>query len=452
MSTTPSSQLSTDVRTVKDYLALASYRDRFSEVLKSRAPQFMAAITQVSQLPALRDAEPRSIIAAAMTAATLDLPINPTLGQAHIIAYADGERKVAQFQIGYKGLIQLALRSGQYKRLNAGPVHGKAFKGYDIVGEPVLDFNNYDPAAEITGYFCAFETRNGFQKVVYWTKEQVEAHAKRFSRAYQKGYRSSPWFSDFDSMATKTVVKSALTKWGILSVEMQRAAVHDQGVQDDIDADVRYADGEDIQGDAAPAGNATPAESPAPRPEPRKPRKGVSAAADPKPVTPAAPAQTVEPDGPRTDPAPEPEPAKPEAAPAPKPEPAKEAPKAAAPAEPAPKPSATPRAFLNDKELIETVVKVTRATPLQIKKGDNTYASVQAEVTGGFVGVIYHVGGGLLDGDKPVLNEPWAPGAELRVSLLGTLNSKIGKVQTFVQKVALANPEATGATEGAMEV
>jgi recombination protein RecT len=446
MSTIASSQLSTEVRTVKDYLALASYRDRFSEVLKSRAPQFMATIVQISQLPALRDAEPRSIIAAAMTAATLDLPINQTLGQAHIIAYADGDRKVAQFQIGYKGLIQLALRSGQYKRLNAGPLHGNAFKGYDIVGEPVLDFNNYDPAAEITGYFCAFETRNGFQKVVYWTKEQVEAHAKRFSRAYQKGYRSSPWFSDFDSMATKTVVKSALTKWGILSVEMQRAAVHDQGVQEDIDADVRYADGEDIQVDAAPVGNAAPTEAPAPRPEPRKPRKGVAAAADPKPVTPLAPpAQTVEP---------EPAPAKPEPAaePEPKPEPIKEAPKAAAPAEPAPRPSATPRAFLNDKELIETVVKVTRATPLQIKKGDNTYASVQAEVTGGFVGVIYHVGGGLLDGDKPVLNEPWAPGAELRVSLLGTLNSKIGKVQTFVQKVALANPEATGATEGAMEV
>lgn len=232
-------------RSVRDYLALPAYRDRFVEVLNKRAPQFMAAITSISNLPALKDAEPRSVLAAAMVAATLDLPVNPTLGMAHIVAYGDPQgRKVAQFQIGYKGLIQLALRSGQYKRLNAGPVNGSVFKGYDSVGEPILDWSQYKPDAETAGYFCAFETMNGFTKTVYWTKQQAEAHGKRFSRAYSKGY-STPWKSDFDSMATKTVIKAALTKWGIMSVEMQKAAVHDQGSQADVDAEVRFVDGSD---------------------------------------------------------------------------------------------------------------------------------------------------------------------------------------------------------------
>lgn len=228
-------------KSVKDFLALPAYKDRFNEVLGKRANQFMASIVACSQQPSLREAEPRSVIAAAMVAATLDLPVNPTLGMAHIVAYAG----VAQFQAGYKGFIQLALRTGQYRRLNACPVNAEVFVGYDQMGEPTLDWSKYDPAKAVAGYFFGFETINGFTKTVYWPKAQVEAHAKRFSQAYKKGMKSSPWITDFDSMGTKTVIKAGLTKWGLLSIEMQKALTHDQGAQADLDSDVKYVDGED---------------------------------------------------------------------------------------------------------------------------------------------------------------------------------------------------------------
>jgi len=247
MSENPSQVAVKEPRTVKDYLALPNYRDRFNEVLGKKANGFMAAIVAASNMPGLKDAEPRSIIAAAMVSATLDLPVNPTLGFAHLVAYGDRDgNKIAQFQLGSKGYIQLALRAGSYKRMNAGPVNAEVFTGYDGVGEPVLDWSKFDPVKEASGYFCAFELSNGFTKVVYWSKAQVEGHAKRFSKAYQKGYKSSPWFSDFDAMATKTVVKNALSKWGILSVEMQTALTHDQGAQADVDSAIKYVDGETV--------------------------------------------------------------------------------------------------------------------------------------------------------------------------------------------------------------
>ena len=223
-------------RSVKDFLSLPAYKSRFEEVLGKRANQFMASVISASSSPTLKNAEPRSVIAAAMVAATLDLPVNPTLGMAYIIAYGGD----AQFQIGYKGIIQLALRSSQFKRLNAGPVNAEVFVKYDNVGEPVLDWSKFDPLAPPAGYFAGWELLNGFTKTVYWTGEQVEAHAKRFSKAYTKS--SSPWKTDFDAMATKTVLKAGLSKWGILSVEMQKAVSHDQGVQRDVDGPVEYVD------------------------------------------------------------------------------------------------------------------------------------------------------------------------------------------------------------------
>jgi recombination protein RecT len=405
---------------VKDLLALPAYKDRFSEVLRNRAPQFMAAITAVSQTPGLKDAEPRSVIAAAMVAATLDLPVNPTLGQAHIVAYNEGERgKVAQFQIGYKGLIQLALRSGQYKRLNAGPVNGSVFKGYDMVGEPVLDWSNFDPTGETTGYFCAFETLNGFVKIVYWSKAQAEAHAKRFSRAYQKGW-NSPWKTDFDAMATKTVVKAALAKWGILSVEMQKAVVHDQGAQEDVDADVKYVDGEDTSVQPEPA-----VARPAP---PKRAPKGAAAvkenveapAPEPKNVTPVVEAVSPQ--------------AKPtevvvEAAPAPAPV---ETFEQAAPATEEAAPAKQPRAFLQDGERVKVDCKVEELTGLSIPVDGKPTPSVKAKLSGEFVGEVYHLGGGGADGQP---SKPWAVGAVLTLELLGKKNKK-GTVSVTVEAVA----------------
>lgn len=233
--------------TVKDYLALPSYRDRFNEIMGKRAPQFMASIINASAQYTLRDCEPKSVIAAACVAATLDLPIDKNLGFAHIVPYKTGGVKIAQFQMGYKGIIQLALRSGQYQRLNAGPVNKEVFVGYDEVGEPRLDWTKFDAikaTAEPAGYFAAWRLVNGFTKSVYWPKDVVESHAQRYSQAYRADKKDSPWFTDFPGMATKTVLMNGLRKWGILSVEMQKAIEHDQGIQQDVDAPVKFIDGQ----------------------------------------------------------------------------------------------------------------------------------------------------------------------------------------------------------------
>lgn len=441
--------LATRPESVKDFLALPSYKERFAEVLKGRAPQFMASIVAVSQLPGLRDCEPRSIIGAAMTAATLDLAVNPTLGQAYVVAYNDGQNgKVAQFQIGYKGLIQLALRSGQYKRLNAGPVSDGAFKGFDLVGEPILDFTMMDPDAEVVGYFCAFETLNGFQKITYWTRKQVERHATRFSKAFQKGW-SGPWKSDFDAMATKTVIKAALTKWGIMSIELQKAAVHDQGVQTDVDADVKFVDQPDpaeesdkpleaapgaTKGAAGAVNNAknvtpppapdplpadaTPAETPAPESEraPSRPRRGAA----PKPEVPAQPAEA--PASAATPPKPVEKPSEP------------------LPPGAAPKPD-SPRVFLQDGERITAEVEVTELITGNSKVGKELVPTVQADVRGDFNGAVRHSGGATLNAAGVAIETPpWAKGAKVRLELLGkkstsTTGPNVGKVLVWVQKI-----------------
>ncbi len=410
---TENTQLAERPASVKDYLALPAYKDRFIEVLRSRAPQFMAAITAVSNSPALKDAEPRSVIAAAMVAATLDLPVNPTLGQAHIVAYGDGQgNKVAQFQIGYKGLIQLALRSGQYKRLNAAPVSAGVFVGFDLVGEPILDFTKNDPVAETAGYYCAFETLNGFIKVVYWSKNQAEAHGKRFSKAYAKGY-STPWKSDFDSMAVKTVIKAALGKWGILSVEMQKAVVHDQGAQEDVDADVKYVDGgedKDAVADDSPKSARPPA--------PKRAAKGAATVVENQ--TPAKDPTII--DAETT--------------------PVQEVPKAVeqAPAEPAaaPAPTVQPRAFLKDGEEFTANCEVAAADGMIINKTVDgakvPFPSVQVKLKGDYTGIAYHIDGGEKAGADVKPKPVWAVGAAVKVKLRGKANAK-SVVQVFVEAV-----------------
>lgn len=404
------SQLAERPSSVKDYLALPAYKDRFTEVLRSRAPQFMAAITSLANSPALKDAEPRSVIAAAMVAATLDLPVNPTLGQAYVVAY----QGVAQFQIGYKGIIQLALRSGQYKRLNAGPVSAGAFKGFDLVGEPVLDFTKNDPTQPTAGYFCAFETMNGFTKIVYWSKEQADAHGKKFSRAYAKGY-STPWKSDFDAMATKTVIKAALGRWGLLSIEMQKAVVHDQGAQDDVDAEVKYVDG----GEDRDAGEQMPGDPKPDRPAPPK-RAAKGAAAVRENVVDAVT-----------------EPVKPTEAP----KPVESFAEAAAATEQPPKSVVThvpgnTRAFLSDGEKLTANVRVLS---IEVKAHDSG-AGVIARVEGGYVGEVRHKEGGVIKDGVPVPLPIWTAGKALTLVLNGKKGPG-GKVLAVVESAAEAQAD-----------
>lgn len=201
------------------------------------ANSFMSSVISVANgNPQLRNAEPMSIIGAAMVAATMQLQVIPTLGQCYIIPYG----KKAQFQVGYLGLLQLCQRSGQFKKILAAPVHeGEYVSGDEFDEEYVFD-KKQKKSDKVVGYMAKFELLNGFTKVAYWDIEKVKAHATKFSQAFRAGF-NSPWKSDFDAMAQKTVLKSIL-KFAPKSIEMQNAVTFDQSVINTNTSDVQDLD------------------------------------------------------------------------------------------------------------------------------------------------------------------------------------------------------------------
>lgn len=229
--------------TLQGLLKQDRYKNRFEQVLGDRAPQFISSILSLGAT--LHDVEPRSILASAAVAASLNLPINPTLGFAWIVPYKRNGVKYGQFQIGYKGITNLAQRTGAYASMNAEPVNAEVYKGRNKVGEPIIDWDALDETKPVAGYVFAFEMINGFAKVCYWSKEKVERHAQRYSQAYRGGYET-PWKTDFDRMAIKTVVSNELRRWGMLSVELQGAFAADQTIRTDLDAPAEYPDPIDV--------------------------------------------------------------------------------------------------------------------------------------------------------------------------------------------------------------
>lgn len=226
--------------TVKNILANVNYKNRFEEILGKRAPGFISSIINIANSPGLKDCEPMSVVSASVVAATLDLPIDPNLGFAYIVPYNDKHKgKIAQFQMGYKGFIQLAQRSGQYKTLNAIEVFEHEIKKLNrLTGEIELE-ENPEPSTKVVGYIAYFRLLNGFEKALYMTREQLEAHGKKYSQSYKSNkdwvVKSSLWSTDFDSMATKTVIKLLLSKYGPLSIEMQKAVTVDQAfIKEDV--------------------------------------------------------------------------------------------------------------------------------------------------------------------------------------------------------------------------
>lgn len=201
------------------------------------ANSFMSSVISVANgNPQLRNAEPMSIIGAAMVAATMQLQVIPTLGQCYIIPYG----KKAQFQVGYLGLLQLCQRSGQFKKILAAPVHeGEYVSGDEFDEEYVFD-KKQKKSDKVIGYMAKFELLNGFTKVAYWDIEKVKAHATKFSQSFRAGF-NSPWKSDFDAMAQKTVLKSIL-KFAPKSIEMQNAVTFDQSVINTNTSDVQDLD------------------------------------------------------------------------------------------------------------------------------------------------------------------------------------------------------------------
>lgn len=168
-----------------------------------------------------------------MIAATLDLPINQSLGFAAIVPYKSN----ATFQIMVKGLVQLAIRTGVYETINATEVYEGEIVNYDrVTGNFVLD-ESRKTSDKIVGYVAYFKLMSGFNKYLYMTTDQVRAHAKKFSKSY--GNPNAPWSTMFDAMAIKTVLKLLLSKYGILSVEMRKQgeAIQEDGLQKAIEYD-----------------------------------------------------------------------------------------------------------------------------------------------------------------------------------------------------------------------
>lgn len=215
---------------LKSLLSTPTMKKKFEQVLSKKAPQFMASLLNLyNGDQSLREAEPMSIISSAMVAASLDLPIDKNLGYAWIVAFYDSKKgcKVAQFQLGYKGYIQLALRSGQYKAMNVIPVHeGELVKWNRLTEEIELDLDAAT-SEKVIGYCGYFKLINGFEKSVYWTKDEIEAHRIKHNKMKDKKALNNVWKSDYDAMAMKTVIRNMLGKWGILSIEMQKAVIED---------------------------------------------------------------------------------------------------------------------------------------------------------------------------------------------------------------------------------
>lgn len=214
---------------LKSLLNGDSVKTRFNEILGKKAPGFISSvISAVNGNTMLQTADPQSILNSAVIAATLDLPINSNLGLSAIVPYYDSKLRttVAQFQLMYKGLIELCLRSGQFSSLIDEVVYeGQLVKKNKFTGEYIFDEDS-KTSDKVIGYMAYFRLVNGFEKTHYMTVGEVEAHAKKYSQSYKKGF--GVWKDDFDTMARKTVLKLLLAKYAPKSIEMKRAITFDQ--------------------------------------------------------------------------------------------------------------------------------------------------------------------------------------------------------------------------------
>ena len=253
-------------RKVKFSTAITSqtYQKLIGQTLgdKKKAERYTAAImSAVATNPALQECESATILSGSLLAESLNLSHSPQLGRYYLVPFKDkktGTTK-AQFILGYKGYIELAVRSGQYKRINAMPIKEGELISYDPFNDEIQFKAIQDPDerenAKTIGYYAMFEYLNGFRKVLYWSKKQMIKHADRYSPAfsanatggkypkvsfedYEAGkydkndewLYSSFWYKDFDGMACKTMLRQLISKWGVMSADMQQAFTADNAV------------------------------------------------------------------------------------------------------------------------------------------------------------------------------------------------------------------------------
>ena len=221
--------------TIKQAFEHDDVKKRFYDMLGKRSTSFIVSVIDVvSNSPQLSKAERNSILLASANAATLDLPVNPNLGFAYIVPYYDGKLKIykAQFQMGYKGFIQLAQRSGQFTFINATKVvEGEIKEINRLTGEMTFEWEQDQDERnkkKVVGFLGYFKLVNGFEKYLYMTINELKAHGLKYSQTFKKGY--GQWEDNFEAMAVKTVLKLLLSKYAPLSPEMQRAVLTDQDV------------------------------------------------------------------------------------------------------------------------------------------------------------------------------------------------------------------------------
>ena len=228
---------------ISTYLTSDAVKNQINKVVGGKnGDRFISSLMSAVQTnPTLQKCSNSSLVNAALLGYTLNLSPSPQLGYFYMVPYNNHGTMEAQFQMGYRGLLQLAMRSGQYRKINACPIKEGEFVSYDPLDE-TLEVNLIkDPVerekAPTIGYYAMFEYLNGFRKEIYWSRGQMEAHARRYSKSYGSG----PWKTDFDKMAVKTMLRQLLGHYGIMSLDMETAYTADSAVID-TDLHPHYVD------------------------------------------------------------------------------------------------------------------------------------------------------------------------------------------------------------------
>lgn len=266
------------------YLSNDAVKNQINSIVGGKnGTRFISSIiSAVNANASLQECTNASILSAALLGESLNLSPSPQLGQYYMVPFKNNNAgvKVAQFQLGYKGYIQLAIRSGQYKKLNVLAIKEGELINFNPLDEEIEVKLIADEAerekAETIGYYAMFEYTNGFKKAMYWSKEKMKAHAIKYSQGYaadvKKGTKWTFWSKDFDGMAYKTMLRQLISKWGIMSIEMQTAldsdmaVINEDGTKDYVEMD----EGMIVEGSAEEMESANAGEGEVTENEPRE--------------------------------------------------------------------------------------------------------------------------------------------------------------------------------------
>ena len=216
---------------MNQYLAQPDVSKYLDQLLGERKGMFIVALTTImNNNPQLVECDQKSVLDAALNSVGMNLSMAPSLGHCYPVPYNTQHGKKAQFQMGWKGFIQLALRTGQYKFINVSEVYENQFESFDKFNEILKADFTIDGKGKIVGYVAKFILNSGFEKTLFWTMNQIQNHGRTYSKSFNSD--KGLWKNSFDDMAKKTVIKQLVSKFGIMSTEMEKAITIDQAVLD----------------------------------------------------------------------------------------------------------------------------------------------------------------------------------------------------------------------------